>query len=85
MQIQSQNYISNTIQTVNRHMNLQATNAIDRSLTYPQYMKNRIRGYHMNRKYHNRQMRDGYHNSSYMNSKLHKNGMNSKMYDHYNV
>ena len=85
MQIQSQNYVSNTIQTVNRQMNLQATSAIDSRLTNHKSMKNRIRRYHMNRKYHNRQMKHGYRNSSFLNSKLHKNEVISKIYDRYTI
>ena len=85
VQIQSQNYISNTIQTVNRQMSLQATNAVDSRLMNHKSMNNRIRRYHMNRKYHNRQMKHGYRDNSFLNSKLHKNEVISKMYDRHTI
>ena len=85
MKIQSQNYVSNTIQTVNRQMSLRATNAIDSRLMNHKSMKNRIRRYHMNRKYHNRLMKHGYRDNSFLDSKLHKNEVISKMYDRHTI
>ena len=83
VQIQSQNYINNGIQTVNRQMRLQVIHVMDSGLSSHNSMNNRIRGYHMNRRYYDRQMRHGYHNSSFLNWEVHKNGVISKMYDRY--